>query len=51
MQAFHWGMEPFAVANKSYFVNDRMAYEAQLIAAVVIKLVPHKGYPRYTYAG
>lgn len=35
MQAFEWGMSPFAVANKSYSVNDRIAYEAQLIAAVV----------------
>lgn len=35
MQAFEWGMSPFAVANKSYSVNDRVAYEAQLIAAVV----------------
>ncbi len=51
MQAFHWGMEPFAVANKNYSVNDRMAYEAQLIAAVVLKLVPHVGYPKYSYTG
>lgn len=35
MQAMRWEMDPFAVANKSYFVNDRVAYEAQLIAAVV----------------
>ncbi|WP_417615367.1 recombinase RecT [Parasphingorhabdus sp.] len=35
MQASRWGMDPFAVANKTYFVNDRMAYEAQLVAAVV----------------
>jgi hypothetical protein len=35
MQALRWEMDPFAVGNKSYFVNDRVAYEAQLIAAVV----------------
>jgi hypothetical protein len=35
MQALRWEMDPFAVANKSYYVNDRVAYEAQLIAAVV----------------
>lgn len=35
MQASRWGMDPFAVGNKTYFVNDRMAYEAQLVAAVV----------------
>lgn len=34
-QAMRWGMDPFAVASKSYFVNDRIAYEAQLVAAVV----------------
>lgn len=35
MQAARWAMDPFAVGNKTYFVNDRMAYEAQLVAAVV----------------
>lgn len=35
MQAARWGMDPFAVANKTFFVNDRIAYEAQLINAVV----------------
>lgn len=35
MQAARWAMDPFAVANKTYFVNDRMAYEAQLVNAVI----------------
>lgn len=35
MQSARWGMDPFAVGNKTYFVNDRMAYEAQLVAAVI----------------
>lgn len=35
MQAFQWQMDPFAVAQKSYDVGGRMAYEAQLIAAVI----------------
>lgn len=35
MQSARWGMDPFAVANKTYFVNDRMAYEAQLVNAVL----------------
>jgi len=35
MQATRWGMDPFAVGNKTYFVNDRMAYEAQLVNAVI----------------
>ncbi len=35
MQAFEWDMSPFAVASKSYSVNGVIAYEAQLITAVV----------------
>lgn len=35
LQSMRWGMDPFAVGNKTYFVNDRMAYEAQLVNAVV----------------
>jgi hypothetical protein len=34
-QAMRWGMDPYAVANKAYFVNDMVAYEAQLVNAVV----------------
>jgi hypothetical protein len=51
MQAFEWGMSPFAVANKTYFVNDRMAYEAQLVSAVVNMRAGIVGRPRYTYEG
>lgn len=35
MQSARWGLDPFAVGNKTYFVNDRMAYEAQLVIAVL----------------
>jgi hypothetical protein len=35
LQAFRTGADPFAVANKAYLVNDRIAYEAQYIHAVV----------------
>ena len=37
MQASRWGMDPFAVANKAYFVKDGAppAFEAQLVNAVV----------------
>jgi hypothetical protein len=35
MQASRWGLDPYAVASKSYFVNDMIAYEAQLVNAVV----------------
>lgn len=43
LQAFRWQMDPFSVANKSYFVNDRMAYEAQLVNAVVYAHAPLVG--------
>lgn len=35
MQATRWALDPFAVGNKTYFVNDRMAYESQLVTAVI----------------
>lgn len=43
IQAVEWRMSPFAVANKSYLVNDRLAYESQLIQAVVLQRAPIKG--------
>lgn len=51
IQASSWQMSPFAVANKSYVVNDRMAYEAQIIAAVILMRAPIKGRLKYTYQG
>jgi len=42
MRAFRWEMDPFAVADKCYEVNDRLAYEAQLIAAVINRHAPLK---------
>lgn len=51
MQALRWEMDPFAVANKSYSVNDRLGYEAQLVNAVVITRAPIVGRPRYEYSG
>lgn len=51
MQALRWSMDPFAVASKSYNVKDIIAYEAQLIAAVVHTRAPIKSRPNYTYSG
>lgn len=39
-QAIEWRMSPFAVANKSYEVNDRLAFESQLIHAVIETRAP-----------
>jgi len=51
MQALEWEMSPFAVASKSYAVNGAIAYEAQLIAAVVNTRSGIKGRLKYTYEG
>lgn len=51
LQALGWEMDPFAVAQKSYVVNNRIAYEAQLIAAVVNTRSGIKGRLKYAYEG
>lgn len=50
-QAVEWGMSPFAVANKSYFVNDQIAFESQLIQAVILKRAPLKGRIKFEFTG
>lgn len=51
IQAVEWKFSPFAVANKSYSVNDRLAYEAQLIHAVILARAPIKQRPEHEYSG
>jgi hypothetical protein len=51
LQSLHWQYDPFQVANKSYSVNDRLAYEAQLITAVVNTRAPIQGRLKYAFAG
>lgn len=51
IQASEWQMSPFAVANKTYVVNDRLAYEAQLINAVILRRAPIKGRMKIEYNG
>jgi hypothetical protein len=51
VQAIEWRMSPFAVANKSYSVNDRLAFEAQLIHAVIQQRAPIKGRIKVEFAG
>jgi hypothetical protein len=50
-QAIEWRMSPFQVANKSYEVNDRIAYESQLIHAVIEARAPLQHRLDCTYAG
>jgi hypothetical protein len=51
MQAIEWRMSPYAVADKSYFVNDKIAYEAQLFQAVILQRAPIKGRIKVEYTG
>lgn len=51
LQAMRWQLDPFAVANKSFFVNDQLAFEAQLLGAVIISRAPIIGRPKYRYEG
>lgn len=51
MQALRWDMDPFMVASKSYNVKDLIAYEAQLVAAVVNTRAPIAKRPVYRYEG
>lgn len=51
LQALEWQMSPFAVASKSYSVGGAIAYEAQLIAAVVNTRSGIKGRLRYQFDG
>lgn len=51
IQASEWQMSPFAVANKSYVVNNRMAFEAQLINAVILRRAPIVGRFKIEYTG
>lgn len=51
LQAIEWDMSPFAVARKSYSVNDILAYEAQLVHAVIVGRAPIKGRLEITYSG
>jgi hypothetical protein len=34
LQSMRWEMDPFAVAQETYFVNDGMAYEAHPVNAI-----------------
>lgn len=51
MQALRWEMDPFAVAAKSYNVKDLIAYEAQLIMAVVNTRSGIDGRLKYSFEG
>jgi len=51
MQSMQWGMNPFAVAQKTHIVNGHLGYEAQLVNAVVQSSGAIVGNFRYEYKG
>lgn len=51
IQAVEWRMSPYAVANKSYVVNDRISYESQLIHAVIEQRAPITTRLRHRFTG
>jgi hypothetical protein len=51
MQAAQWGMNPFAVAQKTHLVNGTLGYEAQLVNAVISSSRAIQGRFKYEYGG
>ncbi|MGM4891224.1 hypothetical protein [Tardiphaga sp. 839_C3_N1_4] len=51
VQALEWRFSPFAVANKSYVVNDRIGYESQLVHAVIEQRAPIIGRLKHKFDG
>ena len=51
LQAVQWGLNPFLVAPKTYIIDGVLAYEAQLISAVINKNAPIIQRLNYEYIG
>lgn len=51
MQAVQWGMNPYAVAQKTHLVSGKLGYEAQLVNAVITSLAPTKDRLHYEWFG
>lgn len=51
MQAAQWGMNPYAVAQKTHLINGVLGYEAQLVNAVVTSSRAVTGRFHYKYGG
>lgn len=51
IQATNWGMNPFAVAQKTHIVNGTLGYEAQLVNAVIGASGAIHGAFEYEYKG
>lgn len=51
LQASQWGMNPFAVAQKTHLVSGVLGYEAQLVNAVITTMAPTKGRLKFEWFG
>ncbi|MDY4380383.1 RecT family recombinase [Pectobacterium brasiliense] len=51
MQSARWGMDPYAVGQKTHLVNGQLGYEAQLVNAVITSSSAVHGRFKYKYGG
>jgi hypothetical protein len=51
MQSAMWGMNPYAVAQKTHIVKGTLGYEAQLVNAVINTMAPCKDRIHYEWYG
>jgi len=51
LQAAQWGMNPYAVAQKTHVINGTLGYEAQLVNAVITSSTAVQGRFKYEYGG
>lgn len=51
MQSMQWGMNPYAIAQKTHLVNGVLGYEAQLVNAVIIARAPVKSRLHFEWFG
>lgn len=51
MQASRWGMDPFAVGQKTHLINGTLGYEAQLVNSVITSSKVVDGRFHYEYGG
>ncbi|WP_158144923.1 RecT family recombinase [Vibrio metschnikovii] len=51
MQAMQWGMNPYAVAQKTHLVHGNLGYEGQLVNAVVTSIAPTEDRLEFEFFG
>ncbi len=49
--AIRFGMSPYGLARKSFFVNDNLGYEAQVLSAIINSRAPIKDRPDIEFIG